>query len=203
MPLTRATIRQYEAFLAIADLHSISAAADRLGLTSSAVSQLLAEMETDLGFPPVRSHHSACQPFERWTRLPSFSRNDTALRTGRRTICRRYPQSRGRHCTGRCATGAREHRLACCNRAVCFAQAESGDSDLRHCSRATRGASGQWRHRSRDWPGPPCRQQGQLRTLVRERLGHVERARPSTCFATTGALARSARRTDCGDRTGP
>jgi DNA-binding transcriptional LysR family regulator len=50
MPLTRATIRQYEAFLAIADLHSISAAADRLGLTSSAVSQLLAEMETDLGF---------------------------------------------------------------------------------------------------------------------------------------------------------
>jgi hypothetical protein len=48
MPLTRATIRQYEAFLAIADLHSISAAADRLGLTSSAVSQLLAELETEL-----------------------------------------------------------------------------------------------------------------------------------------------------------
>lgn len=50
MPLTRATIRQYETFLAIADLHSISAAADRVGLTSSAVSQLLAELETELGF---------------------------------------------------------------------------------------------------------------------------------------------------------
>jgi Transcriptional regulator len=50
MPLTRVTIRQFEAFLAIVDLHSIGAAAERLGLTSSAVSQLLAELETELGF---------------------------------------------------------------------------------------------------------------------------------------------------------
>ncbi|MGF6811411.1 DNA-binding transcriptional LysR family regulator [Paraburkholderia sp. Clong3] len=50
MPLTRVTIRQFEAFLAIVDLHSIGAAAQRLGLTSSAVSQLLAELETELGF---------------------------------------------------------------------------------------------------------------------------------------------------------
>jgi len=50
MPLTRITIRQFEAFLAIVDLHSIGAAAARLGLTSSAVSQLLAELETELGF---------------------------------------------------------------------------------------------------------------------------------------------------------
>ncbi|AXF10795.1 LysR family transcriptional regulator [Paraburkholderia sp. GV068] len=50
MALTRVTIRQYEAFLAIVDLHSIGAAAERLGLTSSAVSQLLAELEAELGF---------------------------------------------------------------------------------------------------------------------------------------------------------
>ncbi|MDH6153047.1 MULTISPECIES: LysR family transcriptional regulator [Paraburkholderia] len=50
MPLTRVSIRQLEAFLAIVDLHSIGAAAQRLGLTSSAVSQLLAELETELGF---------------------------------------------------------------------------------------------------------------------------------------------------------
>src|ERR1700722_18903361 len=50
MPLTRATIRQYEALVAIADADRISAAADPLGLTSSAVSQLLAELETELGF---------------------------------------------------------------------------------------------------------------------------------------------------------
>ncbi|MBN3807285.1 LysR family transcriptional regulator, partial [Paraburkholderia sp. Ac-20336] len=50
MPLTRVTIRQFEAFLAIVDLHSIGAAAARLGLTASAVSQLLAELETELGF---------------------------------------------------------------------------------------------------------------------------------------------------------
>ncbi|MFM0216349.1 MULTISPECIES: LysR family transcriptional regulator [Paraburkholderia] len=50
MALTRITIRQFEAFLAIVDLQSIGAAAQRLGLTSSAVSQLLAELETELGF---------------------------------------------------------------------------------------------------------------------------------------------------------
>ncbi|WP_027210851.1 LysR family transcriptional regulator [Burkholderia sp. WSM2232] len=50
MALTRVTIRQFEAFLAIVDLQSIGAAAARLGLTSSAVSQLLAELEAELGF---------------------------------------------------------------------------------------------------------------------------------------------------------
>ncbi|WP_027778542.1 LysR family transcriptional regulator [Paraburkholderia caledonica] len=50
MALTRITIRQFEAFLAIVDLQSIGAAGQRLGLTSSAVSQLLAELETELGF---------------------------------------------------------------------------------------------------------------------------------------------------------
>ncbi|MFM0476766.1 LysR family transcriptional regulator [Paraburkholderia strydomiana] len=50
MALTRITIRQFEAFLAIVDLQSIGAAAQRLGLTSSAVSQLLAELEMELGF---------------------------------------------------------------------------------------------------------------------------------------------------------
>lgn len=50
MSLTRITIRQYEAFLAIADLRSIAASAQRLGLTSSAVSQLLAQLEAELGF---------------------------------------------------------------------------------------------------------------------------------------------------------
>jgi DNA-binding transcriptional LysR family regulator len=50
MALTRITLRQFEAFLAIVDLHSIGAAAERLGLTSSAVSQLLSELEAELGF---------------------------------------------------------------------------------------------------------------------------------------------------------
>ncbi|MFP3589996.1 LysR family transcriptional regulator, partial [Paraburkholderia sp. SIMBA_055] len=50
MALTRITIRQFEAFLAIVDQNGIAAAAQRLGLTSSAVSQLLAELERELGF---------------------------------------------------------------------------------------------------------------------------------------------------------
>ncbi|MES2951611.1 MAG: LysR family transcriptional regulator [Pseudomonadota bacterium] len=63
MPLNRVTLRQFEAFLAIADLHGIGAAAQRLGLTSSAVSQLLAELESELGF----------RLFDRTTRRVSLS----------------------------------------------------------------------------------------------------------------------------------
>jgi DNA-binding transcriptional LysR family regulator len=50
MPLTRITIRQCEAFVAVADTLSFVAAAERLGLTSSAVSQLVAELEGIVGF---------------------------------------------------------------------------------------------------------------------------------------------------------
>ncbi|MBO9649470.1 MAG: LysR family transcriptional regulator [Variovorax sp.] len=50
MPLTRVTLRQLEAFVAVAELQSFAAASQRLGLTSSAVSQLVAELESTLGF---------------------------------------------------------------------------------------------------------------------------------------------------------
>ncbi len=50
MPLTRITLRQFEALVAIAELHSFAEAGNRLGLTSSAVSQLVAELESVLGF---------------------------------------------------------------------------------------------------------------------------------------------------------
>ncbi|SIT47456.1 Transcriptional regulator [Paraburkholderia piptadeniae] len=63
MALTRITIRQFEAFLAIVDQNGIAAAAERLGLTSSAVSQLLAELERELGF----------RLFDRTTRRVSLS----------------------------------------------------------------------------------------------------------------------------------
>jgi DNA-binding transcriptional LysR family regulator len=63
MALTRITIRQFEAFLAIVDLNGIAAAAERLGLSSSAVSQLLAELERELGF----------RLFDRTTRRVSLS----------------------------------------------------------------------------------------------------------------------------------
>ena len=50
MPLTRFTLRQIEAFVAVAELHSFSAAAERMGLTAQAVSQLVAELESILSF---------------------------------------------------------------------------------------------------------------------------------------------------------
>ena len=50
MPLTRFTLRQIEAFSAVAEAHSFTLAASRLGLTAQAVSQLVAELETILGF---------------------------------------------------------------------------------------------------------------------------------------------------------
>ena len=52
-----------EVFLAIVDQNGIAAAAERLGLTSSAVSQLLAELERELGF----------RLFDRTTRRVSLS----------------------------------------------------------------------------------------------------------------------------------
>ena len=50
MALTRITIRQFEAFVAVADTLSFGAAGERLGLSPSAVSQLVAELEATLGF---------------------------------------------------------------------------------------------------------------------------------------------------------
>jgi DNA-binding transcriptional LysR family regulator len=50
MPLTRFTLRQIEAFIDVAEAHSFTVAASRLGLTAQAVSQLIAELESILGF---------------------------------------------------------------------------------------------------------------------------------------------------------
>lgn len=63
MALTRFSLRQLEAFVTVADLHSFSAAGDRLGLTAQAVSQLVAELEATLGF----------RLFDRTTRRVSLS----------------------------------------------------------------------------------------------------------------------------------
>ena len=63
MPLTRFTLRQIEAFAAVAELHSFSAAAERMGMTAQAVSQLVAELESLLSF----------RLFERTTRRVSLS----------------------------------------------------------------------------------------------------------------------------------
>ncbi|MGN6651991.1 LysR family transcriptional regulator [Trinickia sp.] len=63
MPLARLSLRQLEAFVTVADHHSFSAAGDRLGLTAQAVSQLVAELETTLGF----------RLFDRTTRRVSLS----------------------------------------------------------------------------------------------------------------------------------
>jgi DNA-binding transcriptional LysR family regulator len=50
MALTRITIRQFEAFVSVADLLSFAAAGEQMGLTSSAISQLVAELEATIGF---------------------------------------------------------------------------------------------------------------------------------------------------------
>lgn len=50
MPLTRFSLRQFEAFIAVADAQGFGAASQHMGLSSSAVSQLVAELEATLGF---------------------------------------------------------------------------------------------------------------------------------------------------------
>lgn len=50
MPLTRITLRQLEAFLVVAEERSFAMAGARMGLTSSAVSQMIGELEALIGF---------------------------------------------------------------------------------------------------------------------------------------------------------
>nr|WP_145547324.1 LysR family transcriptional regulator [Variovorax boronicumulans] len=50
MSLTRFTLRQIEAFTAVAETRNFGAASEQLGMTSQAVSQLIAELESVLGF---------------------------------------------------------------------------------------------------------------------------------------------------------
>lgn len=50
MGLPRYTVRQLDAFLTVADVLSFTDAGNRLGLTPSAVSQLVQELETEVGF---------------------------------------------------------------------------------------------------------------------------------------------------------
>jgi DNA-binding transcriptional LysR family regulator len=63
MAFSRITVRQFEVFLAVVECSSIAGAADRIGLSASAVSQLLAEFENELGF----------RLFDRTTRRVSLS----------------------------------------------------------------------------------------------------------------------------------
>ncbi|MDZ5457336.1 LysR family transcriptional regulator [Azohydromonas lata] len=50
MALSRFTLRQLEAFATVAELHSFKGTAERMGLTTQAVSQLIADFEAVLGF---------------------------------------------------------------------------------------------------------------------------------------------------------
>ncbi len=50
MAFTRFTLRQIETFIAVAEAHSFTDAASRLGLTTQAVSQIVAELESVVGF---------------------------------------------------------------------------------------------------------------------------------------------------------
>lgn len=50
MAFLRFTLRQLETFLTVAELHSFTEAGERLGLTPSAVSQLIQELENAVGF---------------------------------------------------------------------------------------------------------------------------------------------------------
>jgi DNA-binding transcriptional LysR family regulator len=78
MPLTRYTLRQLEAFAAVAELHSFSGAAERMGLSAQAVSQLVAELEAVLGF----------RVFDRTTRRVVLSSAGRDFRAASETVLR-------------------------------------------------------------------------------------------------------------------
>ncbi len=78
MSLTRFTLRQIEAFLAVAELRNFSSASERLGLTTQAVSQLIAELETHLNF----------RVFDRTTRRVALSSAGSDFLVSAQTLMR-------------------------------------------------------------------------------------------------------------------
>lgn len=78
MSLSRVSLRQLEAFAGVAELHSFSAAAERLGLSAQAVSQLVAELESILGF----------RVFDRTTRRVELSSAGRDFRPSAETVLR-------------------------------------------------------------------------------------------------------------------
>lgn len=78
MPLPRYTVRQIDAFLTVAETLSFTEASDRMGLTPSAVSQLIVELENEVGF----------KLFDRSTRKVSLSAAGKSFRSPAQLVMR-------------------------------------------------------------------------------------------------------------------
>ena len=78
LALTRFTLRQLEAFANVAELRSFNATAQRMALTAQAVSQLVAELESALGF----------RVFDRTTRRVDLSSAGRDFLASGRTVLR-------------------------------------------------------------------------------------------------------------------
>ena len=76
MSLSRFTLRQFEAFVTVADTLSFTEAGNRLGLTPSAISQLIVELETSLGL----------RLFDRSTRKVDLSMAGRELRSSAEAV---------------------------------------------------------------------------------------------------------------------
>lgn len=83
MPLTRFTLRQFEAFCAVADAGGFGRAGQAMGLSSSAVSQLVAELEASLGF----------RLFDRHTRRVELSSAGREFLATAQTVLRHVQQA--------------------------------------------------------------------------------------------------------------
>jgi DNA-binding transcriptional LysR family regulator len=82
MASNRYSLRQFEAFVAVAEQLGFHAAGKQLGLSASAVSQIIAELETLLGF----------KLFERTTRRVSLSSAGNAFLPSAKSLLRQLRQ---------------------------------------------------------------------------------------------------------------
>jgi DNA-binding transcriptional LysR family regulator len=78
MPFPRFTLRQLYAFIAVADVRSFAKAGDRLALSASAVSQLVSELESSIGF----------RLFDRTTRSVTLSPAGREFHTSAKSVLR-------------------------------------------------------------------------------------------------------------------
>ncbi len=194
MPLTRFTLRQLEAFVVVADLHSFSAAAERLGLTAQAISQLVAEFEATLEF----------KLFDRTTRRVDLSSAGRDYLASVQTVLRHVQAAETaaddlrNRAAGLVRVGAplvlAATALPAAIKAYQSAAPEGGGEDPRHSGGQPGRRRGGGGCRLCRGPGPGHRRGGDQPAAVRQSLGAVVRSRAPAGPAAPGALERPARR---------
>jgi DNA-binding transcriptional LysR family regulator len=195
MALIRYTMRQLEAFATVAELLSFGTSAERMGLTSQAVSQLIAELETLLGF----------RLFDRTTRRVVLSSGGRDFLASAQSVLHHvnYAEGVADEVRNRAAGIVRIGAPLVLASSVLPAAIRDFSAqrpkivvrirDLPVDSLIDTLAMGDGRCGFGGWPGPTYQQRRVKPTGIRQSVGALVRTRPSPGSSQSGAMERFAR----------